>query len=164
MAEKNKLGKKSRWKEIEEKLPLIKGWARRGLTDKQICSNLNLGVSTFCKYKLEHKELVETLKEGKEPADIAVENALYKRAIGYYYDEVTESEKDGRKVVRKHVVPDTTAQIYWLKNRQPKYWRDRREIQVDGETVTSSIKSLADLINTPVKNREIPAEKEKKDE
>lgn len=58
-----------------------------------------------------------------------VENALLKRALGYEYQEerIEVSEKDGKRIIQtiKHVVPDTTAQIYWLKNRRPDKWRDK---------------------------------------
>ena len=70
--------------------------------------------------------------------DIQVENALLKRALGYDYTEekVEVSEKDGRKVTQtvKHVAPDTTAQIFWLKNRRPDRWRDKpaAEDRTDG--------------------------------
>ena len=61
-----------------------------------------------------------------------VENMLYKRATGYEYDEVKEEYEDGvltkRTVTKKTVVPDTSAQIFWLKNRKPTEWRDRREV------------------------------------
>ena len=73
------------------------------------------------------------LKRGKEVVDIEVENALFKRALGYTYTEekVEVSKENGRKAVKtvqivKHVMPDTTAQIFWLKNRMPE-WRDRPE-------------------------------------
>lgn len=69
--------------------------------------------------------------------DIQVENALLKRALGYEYMEerVEISEKDGRKVIQtvKTVIPDTTAQIFWLKNRRPDRWRDKPEMPGDSD-------------------------------
>ncbi|CAI3601335.1 hypothetical protein CNEO2_2630002 [Clostridium neonatale] len=70
--------------------------------------------------------------------DIQVENALLKRALGYKYDEVTKElnedtgELEVTKVVTKEVQPDTTAQIFWLKNRKPEDWRDRKEVEHSG--------------------------------
>lgn len=82
------------------------------------------------------QEISEALKKGKEVVDIQVENALLKRALGYEYTEerIEVSEKDGRKVVQtvKTVLPDTTAQIFWLKNRVPAKWRDKPPEQVAG--------------------------------
>lgn len=73
-------------------------------------------------------EISEALKKGKEIVDIQVENALLKRALGYSYTEVmTEESTDGSKhrETVKFVPPDTTAQIFWLKNRRPEFWRDK---------------------------------------
>ena len=65
----------------------------------------------------------------RQVIDRLVENALLKRALGYEFDEVKEKYEDGvlteRIITRKEVVPDTTAQIFWLKNRKPKDWRDK---------------------------------------
>ena len=95
----------------------------------------------------------EALKKGKEIVDIQVENALLKRALGYEYMEerVEISEKDGRKVIQmtKTVPPDTTAQIFWLKNRRPDQWRDKPvegapEVnQTEDDALTESLKELA---------------------
>ena len=118
---------------VQPKLKLIIGWARRGAIDEDIARNLNVGVSTFSKYKNEYPELKEALSQGKEEADITVESALYKRAVGYEYDEITYEGSEEVKRVRKHVAGDTTAQIFWLKNRRPDLWRDVKDIDVSGE-------------------------------
>lgn len=130
---------KSKWPEIESKLTLIEGWARNGLTDEQIAKNLSISKTTFYKYRDEHPELSELLKKSKEKVDFEVENALYKRALGYEYEEeVYETVYDRfsemyveklTKRVKKQVAPDTTAQIFWLKNRKPKEWREKQEIE-----------------------------------
>lgn len=121
---------------------VIEGWARNGLTIEQIAKNLGISKVTFYKYMNEHIELSERLKKGKEVVDIEVENALLKRALGYKYNEVTkelfrdketgEEELKVTKVVTKEVVPDTTAQIFWLKNRKPEEWRDKKDIEHSG--------------------------------
>ncbi|HAT4103707.1 TPA: transposase [Clostridium perfringens] len=127
---------------VEPKLVVIEGWARNGLTIEQIAKNLGISKVTFYKYISEHTELSERLKKGKEVVDIEVENALLKRALGYKVDEVTkeliEDEETGiselkvTKVVTKEVVPDTTAQIFWLKNRKPEEWRDKKDVKHEG--------------------------------
>lgn len=127
---------------VEPKLIVIEGWARNGLTIEQIAKNLGISKVTFYKYISEHTELSERLKKGKEVVDIEVENALLKRALGYKVDEVTkeliEDEETGvselkvTKVVTKEVAPDTTAQIFWLKNRKPEEWRDKKEVKHEG--------------------------------
>lgn len=144
---------KSKWEDIKEKLTLIEGWARDGLTDKQIAKNLGIGIRTFYEYKNTYPQFSQSLKKGKEVIDFEVENSLLKRALGYEYTEVTKERimrKDEKgqpitdihgfpcydmvvtKTVKKEVVPDTTAQIFWLKNRRPDKWRDKQEVQHSG--------------------------------
>ncbi|MEG2919102.1 MAG: helix-turn-helix domain-containing protein [Clostridium sp.] len=134
---------KSKWEtNVKDKLLLVEAWARNGLTDEQIAKNLGISKDTFYKYKKEHTDFSDSLKRGKEVVDIEVENALLKRALGYKYDEVTkelckdketgEGELKITKVVTKEVQPDTTAQIFWLKNRKPEEWRDRKEVDYSG--------------------------------
>lgn len=112
-----------------EGLLKIEGWARDGLTDEQIAKNMGVSVSTLNNWKNIHSDILESLKRGKEVVDRQVENALLKRALGYEYEEVKEKFEDGviteRTVTKKEVVPDTTAQIFWLKNRKPDKWRDK---------------------------------------
>src|SRR5699024_6503945 len=82
--------------------------------------------------KNKYPEITEALKRGKEVVDREVENALLKRALGYKYKEVTEEFGEVTKVVTKEVQPDTTAQIFWLKNRKPCIWRDKQDIEHSG--------------------------------
>lgn len=127
-------GKYQEWLEPEGLLK-IEGWARDGLTDEQIAHNMCISPSTLYEWKNAYSEFSESLKRGKEVVDRQVENALLKRALGYEYEEVSEKYELGilteRKVTKKQVVPDTTAQIFWLKNRKPSEWRDKPE----GESV-----------------------------
>lgn len=118
---------------VEPKLILIEGWARDGLTDEQIAKNLGIAYSTFREYKNKYSALSAALKKGKEVIDYEVENALLKRVLGYEYEEVTYEHGEETKRVLKHVVPDTTAQIFWLKNRKPQQWRDKKDIEHSGE-------------------------------
>lgn len=120
----------------------IEGWARDGLTDEQIAQNIGINPATLYDWKKKYDEISEALKRGKEVVDRQVENALLKRALGYEYDEITkeicENAETGEtrlavtKVVTKQVIPDTTAQIFWLKNRKPDMWRDRKDLDLTG--------------------------------
>ena len=125
----------------KDKLILLEGWARDGLTDEQIAKNMGIATSTFYEWKKKEKEFSETLKKGKEVVDFEVENALLKRALGYEYEEETYENGVLTKKVKKQVAPDTTAQIFWLKNRQVKKWRDKVEI-ADND----AIKKLDELL------------------
>ena len=128
-------GKYKEWLEPEGLLKL-EGWAKDGLTDEQIAQNIGIAASTLYEWKKQYPEISEALKKGKEVVDRHVENALLKRALGYKYEEIkTEKTNEGKKVTVtvKEVVPDTTAQIFWLKNRKPDQWRDKRDIEHSGE-------------------------------
>ncbi len=114
---------------VEPKLKLVECWARDGLTDEQISKNLDINIATFYRYKKDYCEFCEALKKGKEIVDYEVENALLKRALGYEYDEITYEHGEEIKRVRKQVAPDTTAQIFWLKNRKPAQWREKQVIE-----------------------------------
>lgn len=119
-----------------EGLIKIEGWARDGLTNEQIAYNIGIRDKTLYEWKNKYSEISEALKKGKEVIDRHVENALLKRALGYEFDEVTSELIQGKlietKVVRKQVAPDVTAQIFWLKNRKPREWRDKQEIEHSG--------------------------------
>lgn len=123
-------GKYQEWLEPEGLLKL-EGWARDGLTDEQIAQKMGITAKTLYEWKKKYGEICESLKKGKEVVDRQVENALLKRALGYEYTEVTKEyiPEAGKmivtKEVSKQVVPDTTAQIFWLKNRKPEDWRDK---------------------------------------
>lgn len=114
----------------------LESWARDGLTDEQIAENIGINPATLYDWKKKYTKISESLKKGKEVVDIQVENALLKRALGYSYEEVkTEETADGEKVttITKEVIPDTTAQIFWLKNRRPDKWRDKQDMELSGE-------------------------------
>lgn len=142
-------GKYQRWLEPEG-LQLLEGWARDGLTDEQIADNMGISTSTLYYWKNKYSEISEALKKGKEIVDIQVENALLKRALGYSYSEVT-TEKDGnkikQKITKKQVIPDTTAQIFWLKNRRPDKWRDKPPID-DSNATEAELPKLFDTLES----------------
>lgn len=133
---------------------MIHGWARDGLTNIQIANNVGVSERTFTEWVARFPAISSALKKGKAPVDIEVENALLKRALGYDYEEtVTEIEDTGngktKKHVRKitrHVAPDTTAQIFWLKNRRPDKWRDKHDaaVGVDVEDLAPLVELLKD--------------------
>lgn len=114
-----------------EGLIKLEGWARDGLTDEQVAKNIGINRDTLYRWKKDYPDISDALKRGKEVVDRQVENALLRRALGYEYDEVTFEDGDEVKRVRKQVVPDTTAQIFWLKNRKPEDWRDKQDVKID---------------------------------
>ena len=105
--------------EAEEKILLLQGWARNGLTNEQIASNMDIVVSTLWEWRKKSPKISNALKIGKDEADIQVENALYKAAL------------EG----------NTTAMIFWLKNRRSKEWRDKIQQEI---TTESAVKLVID--------------------
>lgn len=87
----------------DDGLTLLEGWARDGLTDEQISHNMGVACSTLRLWKDKYSAISAALKKGKEVVDYEVENALLNKALA----------------------GDTTAQIFWLKNRRPDKWRDK---------------------------------------
>lgn len=101
--------------------------AELGATDRDAAAFFKVTESTLNLWKLTHPDFSEALKVGKETADARVEQSLYRRALGYSHDSVKIQVVEG--VVKKvpfveHYAPDTTAAIFWLKNRRPDLWRD----------------------------------------
>lgn len=141
---KNKGGRRGKYHEwlTPEGLIKLEGWARDGLTNEQISHNVGINPDTLYTWMKKYPEIDEVLKRGKEVIDRQVENALLKRALGYSYEEVTHepvyNKETGKvelqpvKAVTKEVQPDTTAQIFWLKNRKPAEWRDKQQIEHSG--------------------------------
>lgn len=125
--------------EWKDKITLIQAWARDGLTNEQIAQKMGVTRQTLHNYTSKYPELKQAIKKGKEVVDVEVENSLLKRALGYQYTEETierifnketkEHEMVVTKTVTKEMPPDTTAQIFWLKNRKSFQWRDRKNIE-----------------------------------
>lgn len=128
------MGRTSKYEtEVKPKMPLIEAWCRDGATDEIIAEKLEIALSTFYEYKKKYPEFSEALKRNKEFVDAEVENSLLKRALGYDYEEVTYECGLEVKRVKKRALPDTTAQIFWLKNRKPTVWRDKQEDRTNDE-------------------------------
>lgn len=124
-----------------------------GYTDKQLADFFGVNERTINRWKSDYPEFCQSIKKGKELADINVVESLYKRAIGIEYEEVelkTDGQNKSKRVVKKLIPPDTTAQIFWLKNRQPKSWRDKQVTETTINVVdemTSLMKEISDEAN-----------------
>ncbi len=143
-----------------DKLILVQGWARDGLTNEQIAEKLGIAPATLYEWQNRYPEFAEALKKGKEVVDREVENALYKKTQGFTvtllkvfkvkvieYDpktgkKVRETEELKRGEEEEYVPPDTTAQIFWLKNRKPAEWRDKQGVEVTVENFEQALKEL----------------------
>jgi hypothetical protein len=101
---------------------------RLGATDIEIADFFDVEVRTLYRWKGEHEQFCQALKAGKEISDERVERSLFARANGYEHDEVDIRVVSGAIVqtpIRKYYPPDTTAAIFWLKNRRPDLWREK---------------------------------------
>jgi hypothetical protein len=111
---------------------------RMGATDAQLADFFKVTLSTLYLWKVQHEEFSEALKRGKDEVDAQVEQSLFRRAMGYTHDSEKLFQSFG-KVVRaqtqEHYPPDTTAMIFWLKNRQPEKWRDKPDGGADDTPV-----------------------------
>lgn len=117
----------------------IERWCEEGADNKGIAQLLNISLSTFKRIKKDYVAFAELLSIGGEVANDDIVSSLYKRAKGYEAEEtITEvrvSPNGGAQTtfvrkVKKHIPPDTTAAIFWLKNRT-KEWSDRQDVTLD---------------------------------
>lgn len=122
---------KSKWPEVQEKLPLVERWIQEGITEEQVCRNLGISVNTLNVYKKQYPQLKESLKKAREVIITELENALIKRAIGFNYQETKVSirEIDGKQVkftekITKYQPPDVAALFILLKNKDKGNWAD----------------------------------------
>lgn len=146
----------------DEGLEIIAGWARRGLTDADISHNIGISVRTLIDWKRKYPAINACLKNSKDLADTIVENALFRKATGYKTKEVSyKADNDGNLVpisaVEKEVPPDTTAQIFWLKNRRPDLWRDRRK-EAESDTQSGGVVVLPEVVADAIKTIAPPPE------
>lgn len=106
-----------------------------GATDQELADYFGVSVRTLYRWKNTQPEFRQSLKAAKDASDERIERSLYERAAGYERDEVDIRVVNGEIVqtpIRKFYPPDTTAAIFWLKNRQPENWRDKIETEHSG--------------------------------
>jgi len=120
---------KANYAKIAEKACLL------GATDLDLSEMLEVSLRTIRYWRSTKPEFAQALSLGKATADQSVERSLYQRAMGYTCNE-DDVRVVGGKIVKTEIVreypPDTTAMIFWLKNRKPRDWRDKRETEISG--------------------------------
>lgn len=120
-----------------------------GHTDAELAAFFDVSETTINNWKLEYPDFLESIKKGKEIADGEIVQSLYSRAVGYSHAEVDIKVIDGRIVqteLVKHYPPDATSMIFWLKNRQPKKWRDKQVTEHEGG-ITVENKPLSSIFD-----------------
>ena len=133
LSKKYHMGRKSAYK--EEYNQLAENYALLGATDKEMADLFSVTERTLNQWKKDYPEFLQSLKKGKNIADANVASRLYNRAIGYDCKATKFATSEGKitdsKEYIEHYPPDTTAAIFWLKNRQPEKWRDKKEVDAN---------------------------------
>jgi hypothetical protein len=114
-----------------------------GATDKQLAEFFGKSVATINTWKNEHPEFLESLKAGKDFADMAVASALYRKATGYTTEVekvIGTGENQEIRTIKVSFEPDTTAAIFWLKNRRRDHWRDKIEHEQSGKVLLEIVR------------------------
>ena len=137
----NKGGRPSAYKPIYNKQ--ARELCLLGYTDKELAKFFGVSESTLNLWKLEKEGFSESLKSGKELADCHVVHSLYTRATGQTITETTIMPDETKIKKIKEIPADTTAQIFWLKNRQPKLWRDKIKDEEDKENLLDGLSAIA---------------------
>lgn len=138
----NKVGRPSKLPDRYEK---IMDLAKQGKTDQQISDAIGISRRTLQHWKTNDWEFLLTLKENKAQADDLVEATLFQKATGYHLKKTKKEIDDNgeEKIVEAYeeIPPDTTAMIFWLKNRRPKEWRDKieNELSISKDTLETLI-------------------------
>lgn len=129
-----KLGRPSKFGTVDP--AQVEKLAKAGWTDRQMADFFDVTEQTWNNWKKQHEAFFESLKDWKAEADYKVERSLYERATGYEHPDVHINNYQGAITITdivKHYPPDTTACIFWLKNRAPNEWRDRKEHEIAGK-------------------------------
>ena len=130
--------------DIVNKLGLVEGWKRDGLTDEQIARNLGVSKHTLIKWKKNIPDFLDAIKKGNEVSDYELENALHKRAVGYYYEEETVTNKGEVVKIKKYEHANPTSLIFALKNRLPHKYRDKVEQEITNRNIEINIGDYVD--------------------
>ena len=118
---------------------------KMGATDMDLAEFFGVSRRTIIRWQVQHQGFCHSLKVGKTELDERVERSLYHRAVGYTFEAEEVFQFQGeivRAKVEKHVPPDTTSMIFWLKNRKPEQWRDKIDMDVKGDqniTITREV-------------------------
>lgn len=128
---------------VKPRLFEIAAWARDGMSEKDMAKKCDVPYSSWKTYKKEHKELEKAIREHKEIFDIKLENAFFRRCLGYSYEEDTkELIKDNTtgelklevvKKVKKEIPPDVNALKFALSNRMKGKYADKQVLEHEGE-------------------------------
>jgi hypothetical protein len=140
MTEK-KVGRPTKFNEIiSEK---ILEYAEQGKTEEEIAKLVGINPRTIWYWKNQNQSFYLALKESKSIADDLVEASLFRKAVGYQKPVVHITKDDRMIEFVEDVPPDTTAAIFWMKNRRPDEWREKHEVEVSGKFGDEIVEQLS---------------------
>jgi hypothetical protein len=128
----------------EEFIEQAQKLAYLGATDMEVADFFDVDVRTIYRWKATIPRFCQSLKAGKQEADDRVERSLFQRAVGFEHDSVKIFCQEGQVIeapFREYIPPDTTAGIFWLKNRKPAEWRDKIDHEMSGEVAIKRVVS-----------------------
>lgn len=114
-----------------------------GATNEDMAGFFNVSVETLDNWRKAHPEFLDAIREGKMQADANVGQRLYERAMGFSHPEEKIFQADGQ-IIRANTIkqypPDTTAAIFWLKNRRPDAWREKADLNLGGQGADNPVR------------------------
>jgi len=121
----------------------VQALCANGATNREVAEFLGVDESTLWRWRAEHTDLCNALKTGKDSADERVVQSLYRRATGYSFNALKIMQFEGKTIevpYVEHVPPDTTAAIFWLKNRRREDWRDKQDHEHTGAVTVQVVR------------------------
>ena len=147
MTAKNKGGRPPKFK--TEYIGQVEKLCRLGATEADVADFLEVSTVTIWRWKNENEKFCNALKVGKGVSDDRVKMSLYHRAVGYTHEDVHITNYLGeitQTPIKKHYPPDPTSGIFWLKNRLPDEFREKRELEVNADALIEKMKEIADRL------------------
>lgn len=131
-----KRGRKEKYK--DSFVERARNCMKEGYTLQQLAKHLKIEYTTLFHYRRKYPEFDEAIEQGREMADEKIEQAVYNRALGMEItEEEIEMDEEGnvlkRTIKKKMLAPDGATARWWLHNRKPEVWRDKKEIEVTGD-------------------------------
>ena len=139
-----------KWK--DEFVGIVKKACELGATDADLQEILGVSCKTLNKWKHDKPGFIDAMLIGKDIADTRIERSLYQKASGYdIEEEQIVKTADGVEVVKvkRHVPADTTAMIFWLKNRKSGKWADRKAIDMNTTHTITQVRTIDPSLLSP---------------
>lgn len=148
-------GKYQEWL-TDDGLLILKGWARDGLTDEEIAKRIGISSKTLYEWYNRFSEICSTIKKGRRPVLVEVEDSFFETKLkGHYVEEETiektvhrdakgnvTGSTEHKRVTKRYIPADTTAQIFFMKCRMPEKYNDKLNVSLEAKNEGK----LADLI------------------